>query len=511
MSRFLSRSRQPNHDVQLDGSYSDEEAGPVDNAKRERKFVRKLDAILVTWAFFAYLAQASSTTCPPNAIPLPQLKLNNNELNFLDIYYRIGYAVFLLPCQVILTKVKPNWWLPSNEMAWGLMTALMAAAKSVKMMYALRFFIGVFEASSYPGIISVLCNWYTPREVAARIVIFSASYPASAMFVSAMQASLTKTLDGSSGLAGWRWLFIFNAIMTFIVAAAGYLMVPDAPGTTKIFWMSEEDNQIALRRMQRAERLPSTNYSWHFVKKIFKNPITYVFVLSYATWSWSQDSNGWFVLFLKAVKKADGTKRFNVAEINAISIPAYALMLLAMLLFAYVHAKTGWHTVWIVAQETTLLIGVIILTIWPPAFATKMVAFFLLFCSNAVGPILIGWMSEHFRTPEERGIVIGLAVTFVFPMSAWMSIVFYPAKHAPIYPIGYKAPIGFSLACIALTLLFRWLSIRDHRNKVVQSEDESMSGEEYGVGQEEKAMDVDSKSATAGLPELGNVEASKRS
>jgi ACS family pantothenate transporter-like MFS transporter len=35
----------------------------------------------------------------------------------------------------------------------------MAAAKSVKMMYALRFFIGVFEASSYPGIISVLCNW----------------------------------------------------------------------------------------------------------------------------------------------------------------------------------------------------------------------------------------------------------------------------------------------------------------------------------------------------------------
>jgi hypothetical protein len=30
-------------------------------------------------------------------------------------------------------------------------------------------------------------------------------------------------------------------------------------------------------------------------------------------------------------------------------------------------------------------------------------------------------MSEHFHTPEERGIVIGLAVTFVFPMSAWMS------------------------------------------------------------------------------------------
>ena len=59
MSRFFSRSRQPNGDAQLDGSYSDEEAGRVDNATRERTFVRKLDAILVTWAFFAYLLKVS--------------------------------------------------------------------------------------------------------------------------------------------------------------------------------------------------------------------------------------------------------------------------------------------------------------------------------------------------------------------------------------------------------------------------------------------------------------------
>jgi hypothetical protein len=67
-------------------------------------------------------ARGIVTSLSTNAIFLLQLKLNSNELNFLDIYYRIGYAIFLLPCQVILTKVKPNWWLPSNEMAWGLMT-----------------------------------------------------------------------------------------------------------------------------------------------------------------------------------------------------------------------------------------------------------------------------------------------------------------------------------------------------------------------------------------------------
>jgi len=37
-------------------------------------------------------------------------------------------------------------------------------------------------------------------------------------------------------------------------------------------------------------------------------------------WSWSQNSNTWIILFLKAAKNADGTKRFSVSELNAIPI-----------------------------------------------------------------------------------------------------------------------------------------------------------------------------------------------
>lgn len=72
MSRFFSRS-QPQDDVRLSGSYSDEEAGLVDDVKKERKFVRKLDAILVTWAFFAYLLKVS-----------PMLERKSTWLNSFD-------------------------------------------------------------------------------------------------------------------------------------------------------------------------------------------------------------------------------------------------------------------------------------------------------------------------------------------------------------------------------------------------------------------------------------------
>jgi len=106
----------------------------------------------------------------------------------------------------------------------------------------------------------------------------------------------------------------------------------------------------------------------------------------FRTWSFSQDSNGWFILFLvslrfrgrawrssrtdlnsvgsqKSVLNAEGKKRFNVAEINAISIPAYALMLVAMLIFAYLHAVTGWHAVWVIVQQSIVVVGLVILIV----------------------------------------------------------------------------------------------------------------------------------------------------
>jgi len=125
-------------------------------AKLERRFLRKLDICLITWAWFAYLIKVCcvhSARRPPalteadrlvklqdslcirharrrefaggcrSRIPAhQQLNFQGNQLNFLDTYYRIGYAIFLIPSQVILTKIRPNLWLPPLELAWGIMT-----------------------------------------------------------------------------------------------------------------------------------------------------------------------------------------------------------------------------------------------------------------------------------------------------------------------------------------------------------------------------------------------------
>jgi hypothetical protein len=53
MVQSPSLSQTPSQSVFHDMQPSAEAA--CDDVKRERRFVRKLDAVLVTWAFFAYL------------------------------------------------------------------------------------------------------------------------------------------------------------------------------------------------------------------------------------------------------------------------------------------------------------------------------------------------------------------------------------------------------------------------------------------------------------------------
>ena len=95
---------------------------------------------------------------------------------------------------------------------------------------------------------------------------------------------------------------------------------------------------------------------------------------------------------------------------NAIPIGGYALQMIAMVVFAWLSSRTGWRATWIWIQMVRRLdqddlgcrlsevgadpqgitaIGLIILTIWPPSFGVKMVGYFLLWTSNAAGPILI--------------------------------------------------------------------------------------------------------------------------
>lgn len=186
--------------------------------------------------------------------------------------------------------------------------------------------------------------------------------------------------------------------------------LPDNPTNTRVRWLNADEQAIACLRVDRVRKLPPTTLSWACVKRVIKSSRTWAFTISYATWSWSQNSNSWIILFLKAVKNADGTKRFSIPELNAIPIggcksadrftnerranlvpfPSLdVLQIFAMLFFAWLSDKTGHRATLVIVQQVTLLIGTITLSVWPASFGVKMWAYFMLWLSNAAGPTLV--------------------------------------------------------------------------------------------------------------------------
>ncbi|KAI0122420.1 hypothetical protein F4814DRAFT_408672, partial [Daldinia grandis] len=72
------------------------------------------------------------------------LSLYGNELVEFTTYFSIGYALFIVPAQMIQTRVRPSIFLPICEIIWGALTLATYKAPNARTIFGLRFFLGVF-------------------------------------------------------------------------------------------------------------------------------------------------------------------------------------------------------------------------------------------------------------------------------------------------------------------------------------------------------------------------------
>lgn len=141
---------------------------------------------------------------------------------------------------VQLKYVRPSYWIPGCELAWSVLVMAMAGAKNIETLYALRFFVGLLEACSFPGYAALLGRWYGPNELSKRVAIFEQSSSIAAMFSGYLQAGLYTSMNGKHGLAGWRWLFIMDGVISIPIALWGIFAIPDLPHTTKAFYWTKD-------------------------------------------------------------------------------------------------------------------------------------------------------------------------------------------------------------------------------------------------------------------------------
>lgn len=144
---------------------------------------------------------------------------------------------------------RPRIYMPCCMIAWGLLTLGTGFVHDWRHIMAIRFFQALFEGSTFVGTHYLLGSWYKDSELGKRTGIFTASGLAGTMFSGIMQGAIYKSINGKSGLAGWRWLFVVDFLITIPLAIYVFFVFPDVPRNTQAFYLTEEERKLAVSRL----------------------------------------------------------------------------------------------------------------------------------------------------------------------------------------------------------------------------------------------------------------------
>ena len=157
----------------------------------------------------------------------------------------------------------------------------MSQLADLSQMYALRFLIGLFEACAFPGYIALLGGWYGPKELTKRVAILLEIESIASMFSGYLQAGLYTSMDGRHGIAGWRWLFIMDGVISIPIALWGIFGIPDLPHTTKAFYLNADDRKYGIERIEKLGQEPPVKLTREIIKKVYLNWKIWAFVFPY--------------------------------------------------------------------------------------------------------------------------------------------------------------------------------------------------------------------------------------
>ncbi|KAH7874115.1 MFS general substrate transporter [Lentinula edodes] len=427
----------------------------------ERKLLRKIDIALIPWLSLLYLLSFLDRTSIGNA------KLYNLEkdLNITDTQYLLAltvfffsYAIFEVPSNVFLKRLRPSLWLSGLMFCWGIMMTVQGLVHNFGGLTGMRWMLGMFEAGLFPGVNYYLSCWYKRSEFGIRAAIFFSAATVSGAFGGLLAAAISK-MDGIGGKPAWAWIFILEGLATVIAGALSFFIIQDFPDTAK--FLTEAERTVVVRRLQGDDQFSAAGEKLR-MKYIYKS------ILDWKTWIGMIVYVGAdmplyaFSLFLPSIINQLG---FKATPANLLTVPVYAFACLITCVVGFLADKWGRR-------------GYFNLNA-----ALSYFAVYLATCGiYPVIPNSIAWVSNNVEGSYKRSVTLAMVISFGNINGAVSSNV-YRAKDQPWYPLGHGLVLlyiglGLISSTTFLVLLKRENAKRERgeRNEIIG--DEKSSGHE---------------------------------
>ncbi|KAH9913574.1 major facilitator superfamily domain-containing protein [Epithele typhae] len=301
-------------------------------------------------------------------------------------------------------------------------------------------------------IVSVNCGiWVFPDDTANAL---------GPMFSGFLQTGAYNGLNGVYGLAGWKWLFIIDGIITIPIALLGFFLMPDLPTTTKpsIFYTQEQLN-IAIARMEKAGRKPPSPFTWEKIKGFFTTWHIWVLVPLYVL-------NTEMIFWLKSFNTRAGHTVYTIGQINTYPLAIQAIQVVTTLMYAWWSDIVGARWPPMLFAGTWSMITCIVLAATPlyTHITRRWVFYYFTGVQNGLSGLILAWTNELCSSDsEKRSFVIGNSNMWAYVVQAWLPILIFPQVEQPRVLKGNITTAAINFGMMLFAMLTLYLSRRDQR------------------------------------------------
>ena len=207
-----------------------------------------------------------------------QYQLSNTDIAIIVNAFLVAYTVGQLFAGVFVDRIGARNGMALAVIIWGVVTGLMALARSVMQFSILRFLLGLSESVNFPAGVKVCAEWFPPKERATAVGFFQSGSAVGAMITPVLAAYLITQF-------GWQAAFVVSAI-------PGLIWVPFwlryyRPVETNPRLGESERAYILAHRGEQAALAPGQTIRWSFFVK-------QRLVLAVAVARFLEEPAGWF-------------------------------------------------------------------------------------------------------------------------------------------------------------------------------------------------------------------------
>ncbi|THZ96524.1 MFS general substrate transporter [Aureobasidium pullulans] len=325
--------------------------------------------------------------------------------------------------------------------------------------------------------------WYCRYEVQVRQAYFFSAASVAGAF-SGLLAYGISYMEGVGGLAGWRWIFILEGLLTFLVAIVAYFVLVDYPETAS--FLTVEERAFITYRLKYDGQDANTDHGYRvaqtdrsdkkFLFAAFRDWQIWVNIVVY--WGYVCPLYG-ISLFLPTIIKELG---YKTTTAQLLTVPIYVVASAITIAVAYAADRKRLRSPWILVGLCFQAIGFIMCISTSHPGVTYAGIFIAACALYQCQPSNITWLSNNMSGSYKRAVGMGIQIS-VGNLAGAMASNFYRSTDAPRYILGHGLEIGFiCMGIVALLIqVFNYRRINKQREaSLAAGEAENFTPEALG-------------------------------